>query len=272
MTTQQQFLNDYNIEDYERPSLTTDIACFRIRESGEGNYRKNPQKKLTLLLIRRKEHPFRDAWALPGGFLQPNETIEQCALREIREETAVTPVSLMPVSVFSEIGRDPRGWIISNAYASIIGEDDIIARGGDDAADAKWFEVFFTETDNHLYTLRLTHDSIVLEAQLREVQTRFGVTQYEIVQNTALAFDHAKIIATSLSAVRARAKDFEYLFDFLPQTFTLSALQRVQETIMNIDILPANFRRKVADYVERTDSFTTGAGHRPAQLYKKKCK
>ena len=247
MNKEKDFLASYSIEDYERPSVTTDIACCRIQNSSVENYRKNPKTKLTLLLIKRKEHPFQGCWALPGGFLQPGETIEACALREIEEETAVKPVSIMPVAVFSETGRDPRGWIISNAYASIISDENISAVGGDDAADAKWFEVSFTEENEHAFHLKLTHGDISLCATLNETTTSFGVSRFEVVESSGFAFDHATIIATTLSAIRSRAKDFEYLFDFLPEKFTLTALQKVQETIMNIEVLPANFRRKVAD-------------------------
>ena len=70
--------------------------------------------------------------------------------------------------------------------------------------------------------------------------------------------------------LRNDAKNFDVVFDFLPEKFTLSALQRVQETIMNISILPANFRRKISAYVIETDEYTQGAGHRPAKLYKRK--
>ena len=269
MTTQKEFLESYRIEDYERPSLTTDVACFRIENSSDKNYRKNPQKKLTLLLIRRREHPYRDCWALPGGFLQPGETIEQCALREITEETALTPVSIMPVAVFSEPGRDPRGWIISNAFASILCEEKPEVVGGDDAADARWFEIGFEQQGEH-YILELKNGNTVLHATLKELNSQFGVSHFEIIGSDSLAFDHAKIIASALSAIRSRAKDFEYLFDFLPEKFTLTALQQVQETIMNIEVLPANFRRKVSAYVEQTEDYTEGAGHRPAQLYTRK--
>ena len=118
MQSEKEFLSHYSQNDYERPSLTADIVAFIIRSEESDNYKRNSETKLSILLINRGEHPFKGHWALPGGFLQPSETIEECALREITEETNVTPVSLMPVGVFSQPGRDPRGWIISNAFAS----------------------------------------------------------------------------------------------------------------------------------------------------------
>ena len=270
MQSEHEYLQKYRIGDYERPSLTTDVAAFTIRSEQNDNYKRNADKKLSILLIRRGKHPFLGFWALPGGFLRPGETVEACALREITEETHITPVSLLPIGVFSEPGRDPRGWIISNAFASVIGEDSVKQIGDDDASDAQWFDVSFTKDGGEDCHLELRCESVVLNAVLRESQTRFGRTYFEIKDSGGLALDHARIIATALTALREGAKNFEMIFDFLPETFTLTALQKVQETIMNISILPANFRRKISDYVVETDEYVLGAGHRPAKLYRRK--
>lgn len=270
MHTEEEFLASYRITDYERPSLTADIIAFMIRSEENENYKRNSENKLSVLLIRRGNHPYKDHWALPGGFLQPGETIEQCALRESTEETNVTPVSLMPVGVFSEPGRDPRGWIISNAYVSIISEDAVRQVGGDDAADAEWFDIGFERDADGCFDLDLTHGGTELHAKLAEEETKFGKTSFRILESGGLAFDHARILATALSALREGAKNYETIFDFLPETFTLSALQKVQETILDISILPANFRRKISDFVIETDEYTQGAGHRPAKLYRRK--
>ena len=270
METEKDFLSQYSIKDYERPSLTTDIVAFMIRSEENENYKRNSENKLSILLIKRGGHPFRDHWALPGGFLQPDETVEECALREIREEANVNPVSLMPIGVFSEPGRDPRGWIISNAFASIISEESVRQIGGDDASDAQWFDVWFEQMEDGNYHLDLKYNDIELHAVLCEKETRFGKTSFEIKDSGHLAFDHARIIATALTALREGAKNYDAIFDFLPEKFTLSELQKAQETIMNISILPANFRRKISDYVVETDEYTQGAGHRPAKLYRRK--
>lgn len=270
MLNEKDFLSQYNINNYERPSLTTDVVAFMIRSEESDNYKRDSDNKLSILLINRGEHPYMDHWALPGGFLQPNETVENCALREITEEANVTPVSLMPIGVFSEPGRDPRGWIISNAFASIISEDSIKQIGGDDASDAQWFDVWFEQGRDGNYHLDLFYQGIELNAVLSEEETRFGKTSFKIVDSGKLAFDHARIIATALTALREGAKNFETIFDFLPEKFTLTELQKVQETIMNISVLPANFRRKISDYVIETDEYTQGAGHRPAKLYRRK--
>ena len=270
MPSEKEFLSQYNMDDFERPSLTADIVAFMIRSEESDNYKRNSENKLSILLINRGEHPFKGCWALPGGFLQPNETIEDCAYREITEEASVVPVSLMPIGVFSEPERDPRGWIISNAFASIISEESVKQVGGDDASDAQWFDVWFEQGEDGDYHLDLCFEGTKLSAVLTEEETKFGKTSFAIKDSGNLAFDHARIIATALTALREGAKNFDTIFDFLPEKFTLTALQKVQETIMNISILPANFRRKISDYVVETDEYTQGAGHRPAKLYRRK--
>ncbi len=264
-----QFLKTYRQSDYDRPSVTADIALFKLSAQKPDSFRKEPVKKLSLLLIRRGGHPFQGCWALPGGFLKPDETIEQCALREVEEETGVKPASLMSIGLFSAPKRDPRGWIISNAFVSVLGESEDSQHFGDDARDAQWFEVRLEDTEGQAM-LELTHEDVRLRAELRQGRSRFGMRSYEVTEQSEIAFDHAEIIVRAISALRSGAKDFEMIFDFLPEKFTLTELQNVQETVMNISVLSANFRRKVAALVEETDEFTEGAGHRPAKLYRRK--
>lgn len=270
MSDEKTFLRQYDQGDYERPSVTADIVAFKLSGEDSGNYRRNMQTKLSLLLIKRGGHPYRGCWALPGGFLNPGETIEQCALREVEEETAVKPVSLMSIGLFSEPNRDPRGWIISNAFVSVMGAVDVPQQAGDDAGDAQWFDVYFEPGENGDDVLTLCHDEVTLRAVVHEDAAAFGMSSFSIRDSGQLAFDHAKIIAKALSALRSSARDYDVIFDFLPEKFTLTELQNVQEAILNISLQPANFRRKVAGLVEETDEYTSGAGHRPAKLYKRK--
>ncbi|HPY84076.1 MAG TPA: NUDIX domain-containing protein [Ruminococcus flavefaciens] len=270
MDSEKEFLANYKQSDYERPSVTTDVAAFMISSEDKESYRKNPENKLRLLLIKRGGHPFRGMWALPGGFLNKDETVEQCALREVQEETNVMPTALMPVGVFSKPGRDPRGWIISNAYVSVISEESVKQVGMDDADDAQWFSVSFEKNKSGEYHLELEYGDIQLNAVLAEEKTRFGRTEFRIIDSGGLAFDHAAIIAAALTALRNQAEHYDTIFDFLPEKFTLTALQKVQETIMNVTVLPANFRRMISSYVEETDEYSRGKGHRPAKLYRRK--
>lgn len=266
---EQQFLSTYRLEDYDRPSVTADIAVFALQTQTGSVYRKDPRQSLSLLLIRRGVHPFRDMWALPGGFLRMDETMEGCAFRELAEETGLTPASMLPVDVFSDPHRDPRGRIVSFAYAAIVEEAHTGIRGGDDASEARWFRLDHTTDPDGTCHLTLTSGEITLTATLSQIPSRCGTPRFRLLEGQGLAFDHAQIIAGALAVLRREADRFDIVFDFLPETFTLSALQKVQETLLGITHLPANFRRKAAEYVEETDSFTEGAGHRPARLYRR---
>ncbi|MBE6860975.1 MAG: NUDIX hydrolase [Ruminococcus sp.] len=263
------FLEKYKIGDYERPSVAVDIVAFSIRSDENENYKRDSVQKFSLLLIKRGVHPYKCSWALPGGFVRKGETLEECAKREITEETGITPNALMPDAVFSSPGRDPRGWIISNAFVSVMSEENLNASGGDDASDAKWFDVEFTVNDSDA-ELILSSEECFITAKLRMKSVKFGYPHFEIIDSGGLAFDHAEIIACALYRLRSIIENFDIIFDFLPEKFTLSAMQRVQEAILNKPLLPANFRRKASPYIEETDEYLTGAGHRPAKLFRRK--
>lgn len=269
MLSEKEFLSDYNIEKYARASVAADIVTFMIRTEEQESYRKNPKSELSVLLVKRGVHPFLHKWALPGGFLRADETIEECAMREIIEETNVTPAALMPSVVNSKADRDPRGRIISHSFICIISEDTVNAVGGHDAMEAEWFDLSF-EKEGDCFKLHLSNENETISAILKEKSRAFGRVYFETVENGGLAFDHAELIAAALSALREKAKDYDVIFDFLPEKFTLTALQKVQETILNVSMLPANFRRKVAEYVIETEEYATGAGHRPAKLFRRR--
>lgn len=266
---EKEYLAEYDINKYFRPSVSSDIAAFTIKNRSEENYRKEEKACLLILLVKRGTHPFKDYWALPGGFMREDESIEECAYREIVEETNILPISMKHVGVFSETLRDPRGRIISNAFTSIIYDSEGEIISGDDAEDARWFEITL-EMKEGLYCLSLKSGDTKLNAILKETNNKFGIKRFEIFESDGIAFDHAAIISTALSSLQKDVLDLEILFDFLPEKFTLLSLQRVQEAILNKPLISANFRRKVMPYVEETDEYVTGAGHRPAKLYIRK--
>lgn len=179
------FLSAYRIEDYFRPSLAADIAVFAKGDAGETR----------LLLIKRGDHPYMNHWALAGGFMRSDETLEQTAARELAEETGVTGCRLRPVGTYSDPARDPRGRVVSCAFAAEINPADTEVMSGDDALDAGWFTVSLTQ-EGDVYTLRLTNGGKVLSAGLRRNGDRT-----EILENDGLAFDHAKIILDALLTV-----------------------------------------------------------------------
>lgn len=295
---EQDFLAQYDIGAFERPSVAVDMAVFSVLGlTGEGeavrsaeNYRKLPEKKLKLLLIKRASYPYKDSWALPGGFCQKGENVSETAYRELKEETNVGSAYLKPIGMFGEEGRDPRGWIISNLYLALMDGEVCKLRAGSDAWEARWFQVVFSEKEMKRdiqensaaiikeYTLQLLCEDedtepIQIDALIRErkcFQDYHETVEYEIVKNTGLGFDHAKLITCAVLKLRESVEeDGRIVFDLLPETFTLTQLQRVFEIILDRKLLVANFRRKMADYCVETEQIVEGAGHRPAKLFKR---
>jgi 8-oxo-dGTP diphosphatase len=282
--TESEFLKQYRAGDYERPSVTTDMVIFTVTEEEADSYRKLPEKELRVLLIRRGAHPFLGKWALPGGFVRPNETTEQAAVRELCEETGVEDVYLEQLYTFSDIGRDPRTWVISCSYMALINSDKLELKAGDDAADAAWFKVSYRPlreqkeliVDGYIktleYELKLSSEEEELSAVVARTMTAKTTstgTDYEIVSNDGLAFDHAKIIACAIDRLRGKVNYTDIALHLMPKLFTLTELQQVYEVIMDKELLKAAFRRKVADLVVETDHYTENAGHRPSRLYRR---
>ncbi len=310
---EQEFLKQYDITKFDRPSVAADMAVFSVMgDQGKGavrddkNYRKLPKKSLKILMIQRGDHPYRGCWALPGGFVRRNEEVYDTAQRELFEETEVSEAYLKLIGVFGKEGRDPRGWIMSHTFLALIDGEKSQVRGGSDARDAAWFEVSFVEekvseereqasegqkrqgqtSDKNgeslrritIYRLRLTNEDgslpVILEAVVRkeEVVQRFHVkTEYFIEEDGGFAFDHAKLICYALLHLRREAAtDGRIVFDLMPEYFTLTELQNVFEIILDQELLTANFRRKMAEHVEETDQMVTGAGHRPAKLFRRR--
>jgi len=282
--TEREFLEQYRAGDYERPSVAADMVIFTVTDGEADSYRKLPEKELRILLIRRGGHPFLDKWALPGGFVQPSETTEQAAARELREETGVDDVYLEQLYTFSDIGRDPRTWVMSCSYMALINSDKLELRAGDDAADASWFKVSYRllreqkelMEDGYVktleYELKLSSEEELsaVVARTLTVKTTSTSTEYKIVSNNGLAFDHAKIIACAIERLRGKVNYTDIALHLMPKLFTLTELQQVFEVIMDKELLKAAFRRKVADLVAETDHYTENAGHRPSRLYRRK--
>ncbi len=296
---EKEYLKQYDITKYERPSVAADMAVFSVMNEQRGeeirdreNYRKLPQKKLKILLIKRGTYPYKDCWALPGGFCRKGEDVLAAAYRELFEETQVKDAYLDLVGTFGEEGRDPRGWIISNTFLALFDGEKCRLRAGSDAWDARWFDVEYekenvvgkheTSADkkvimHHLKLINRDEDTpIVLEAAVKEkrcMQNIYVKTEYEIEKENGLAFDHAKIITYALSFLRNQVQsDGRIVFHIMPEYFTLTELQNAFEVILGKELLTANFRRKMTDYVVETEQMIEGAGHRPAKLFKRNMK
>lgn len=261
--------DDYDITKYDRPSVAADIAVFTVRKKPCESYRHLSGADLSVLLVRRREPPFRDMISLPGGFCCREETIEQTAQRKLHEKTGVSGLPLSLLCNFSAYGRDPRGWIISCAYWTVVEFSCAVT----DSADAAWYDVKLTE-DGPETVLELMDDfGKVSRARFKISQNTElynQPAQVETIDSGGIAFDHAEIIVRGILQLRESLEKPYAAFRLLPSAFTLSQLQQVYEAILDKRLLMSNFRRKIAPYVEETGQTETGAGHRPSKLFRGK--
>ena len=258
---------DYDITKYDRPSVAADIVVFTVRKGDSESYRHLSKPVLSVLLVRRTEWPFEDMPALPGGFCCREETIEETALRKLREKTGVDCPPLSLLCNLSKQGRDPRGWIISCCYWTVIGHTNAALD-----KNAEWYEVSLKESDG-AYTLILTDDSgreFISEVRLNNPNELYNQSAEAEIPRNSLAFDHAEMIVNALLKLRSSLEKPYAAFRLLPERFTLTDLQQVYEAILDKKLIMANFRRKIAPYVEETDGIEGGAGHRPSKLFTRK--
>lgn len=132
---------------FPRPGLTADCVVFGI--GGD---------TLNVLLIQRKTAPFEGSWAIPGGFVNEGEELHEAAGRELREETGLGDLHLNQFHAFGKPGRDPRGWVVTVAYWTVVHADRVQLRAGDDAARAAWFPL------TNLPPLAFDHDEMLAKA------------------------------------------------------------------------------------------------------------
>jgi 8-oxo-dGTP diphosphatase len=206
-------------EDYPRPSVTVDLVIFTIAEND-----------LKVLLIRRGGEPFKGRWALPGGFVEIDESLESAAARELEEEVGVKNVYLEQLYTFGDPKRDPRGRVISVAYFALTDAESQKIAAASDAADAAWHSVF---------------------------------------KPPQLAFDHKKILDYAVWRLRNKIEWTTVGYELLPRKFTLSELQRVYEIILQKPVDKRNFRKKILaqGQIQELNETRADVAHRPAKLY-----
>jgi 8-oxo-dGTP diphosphatase len=205
---------------YARAALTVDCVVFGLDEAD-----------LKVLLIERGLEPFKGKWALPGGFVRVEETLEEAARRELEEEAGLKQVFLEQLYTFGAVVRDPRERVVSVAYYALVKLAAHETRAATDAADARWFA---------------------------------------LSKMPKLAFDHAEILATALRRLKAKVRYEPIGFELLPPKFTLSQLQHLYEAVLETELDKRNFRKKVLSYgllISLKEQQLTGR-HRPAQLYR----
>ena len=231
-----EFLKSYDASKYERPSVTADILIFTVDIKG----------KLELLLIKRKHPPYQDCWAIPGGFVNMDESLEDGAKRELKEETNIDGVHMEQLYTFGNVGRDPRTRVISVAYMALVPKNMLTVKAGDDAADTKWYEV-----------------------TLEDGKPKFN-------EDISLAFDHEEIVTVALDRLRGKLNYTTIAFNLLGDTnrFSIYELQKVHEAILGKKLNAANFRRSFMlnfvnkGYVEETGEICKEYAHRASKYYR----
>jgi ADP-ribose pyrophosphatase YjhB (NUDIX family) len=281
--SEEQFLAAYDASKFERPSVTVDMLIFTVTEEGKKSYRKLPEKVLKLLMIKRADHPYLGQWALPGGFVMMDESLDDAALRELKEETNIDNIYMEQLYTWGDVGRDPRTRVISASYMALVDSSTLEIKASDDADDAKWFTVSCklyqeqkTVTEKgyilqRLFKLSLFNEEDKLSAIIKTFKTVEGkVTKVvrEVVESDGIAFDHAKIAEYGIDRLRNKIEYTDIAFNLMPELFTLTELQQVYEVILDTELLKANFRRKTAAMVIETNEYTKDAGHRPSKLFR----
>ncbi len=208
--------------EYPHPAVAVDIVIYTIRDD-----------ELKLLLIKRGGKPYKGKWALPGGFVQLDEDLEEAARRELQEETGVSGVYLEQLYTFGAPQRDPRERVITVAYYALIPSERIEIRAASDAEAVGWFAT----------------DELPM-----------------------LAFDHDEILAMAHERLVAKLDYSTLAFQFMPAEFTLTQLQTVYEIILQQQMDKRNFRKWILalERIEETGNEQRDGPHRPAKLYRAK--
>ena len=205
--------------EYPRPALTVDCVVFGLDEND-----------LKVLLIERGIEPFAGKWALPGGFVSPEESLEDAAIRELREETGVENVFLEQLYTVGDVKRDPRERVVTVAYYALVNLQEHAVEAATDANNAAWFEL----------------------EDLPE-----------------LAFDHNMILDMALKRLQSKIRYEPIGFELLPKKFTLTQLQQLYEKIIGNELDKRNFRKKLQKMgvLVALDEIQKDVAHRAARYY-----
>jgi 8-oxo-dGTP diphosphatase len=206
---------------YPRPAVTADVVIFTMRADD-----------LAVLLIRRGEPPFAGAWALPGGHVEPNESLEKAAARELQEETGLSGVPFEQLGAFGDPGRDPRGHYVTIAYYTFVAAESVRIKAGDDASEVAW---------TALRALDLSNATPKRNGVPAPPAKPRGKKAQPLVP---LAFDHARILKLAVDRLRERLLEPQRpsRFHLVPPHFTLAELRRVYEVIFARQFDPRLFK------------------------------
>ncbi len=220
------YLESYNAKDFDRPSTSVDNVIYTIINNA-----------LHVLIVKRSNHPFKDQWALVGGFVDLNtdNNLEMTAKRKLKEKTGVNTPYLEQFSTIGNKDRDPRGWSVTTVYFALLPSENITLNVGKGANDIKWAKI-----DN---------------GKISET----------------LAFDHSEILRECTQRLRSKALYTSLPLYLMPEKFTLHELQEVYHAVLSSKMDPKSFRRRMltTDLLEETAEMRQ-TGRRPAMLYRVK--
>ena len=268
-SSEYEFLSNYNSNEYEKLSVTTDILVVSVSSEKHDNYRKTDNKKMSILLVKRDNYPYKDKWCLPGGFVNIDENLDDAPVRILKKETNLNNIYLEQLYTFGSVNRDPRMRVISTSYIALIDKNRLTENIN---KNASWFDITLYEEKNNIVNIVLDNGeetiSFDIEKVLREKTTdRYS---FKIKKNTLLAFDHPQVILSGLERLKNKLEYTDIVFNMMPELFTLGELQQVYEVILGKKLLDPAFRRIIANKVEKTEKQKTGGGHRPSYLFKYK--
>lgn len=284
--TELEFLSNYDSSKYEKPSVTVDMLLFTLDEIRSEDIKRLPEKELKILLIKRKDHPFLGTWAIPGGFVNINESVDEAAYRELKEETNIDNIYMEQLYTWGDVKRDPRMRVVSTSYMALVNKEGLKEKAGDDASDLAWFSISKElareyKTPNgdivkdYILSLISTEKHIKIVYGITEINSFIGFNKkvtynFELKErsNSKLAFDHVEILSYALERLSNKVQYTTIAFSLLPETFTLTELQQVYELLLGRELTKPNFRRWISKVVEETSYSKREGSYRPSKLYR----
>ena len=228
-SSEEEFLKNYDSSQFEKLSMTADTLIFSVADEEVGNYRKLPEKKFSVLLVKRNSYPFKDKWCLPGGFVRIDETLDDAAKRILKTETNLKDIYMEQLYTFGDVNRDPRMRIVSVSYMALVDKNRLKDHL---SSNASWFTMHILEDEKEIqvtFDNTIENFSITIEKKLKDQTTdRY---EYIVKKNSMLAFDHAKVIVSGISRLKNKVGYTDIVFNMMPEDFTLGELQQVYEVI-----------------------------------------
>lgn len=267
--SEEEFLKDYNPDEFKRLSLTTDILVLSVSSNDNSNYRKTDDKSMSVLLVKRDNYPFKDKWCLPGGFVGYDEELDEAPKRILKNETNLDNIYLEQLYTFGSINRDPRMRVVSTSYMSLIDKNRLNEHIN---KNASWFDITLYEEKNNIVTIVLDNGTETISFKIEKVLREQTTDRYSfhVLENNSIAFDHPLVILAGLERLKNKVSYTDIVFNMMPEYFTLGELQKVYEVILGKKLLDPAFRRIIKNKVVKTDKIKTGEGHRPSYLFKYK--